>query len=327
MTLKRILLMAAIAAFCSGAGQAAEIWFSPTDPFWAASQGWPTGDYMKLFEQEAPWNESAKVVSVFEISKRFVLESSPDQVAKVIGALRQKGIKLSVQITPLVSTSACGIGVESHGPADQMEKVATKLKAAGAELSYVSMDEPLWFGHHWKGASGKVPCTKSIPDVAKTAATQLQILRKIYPQVVIGDIEPTGVPPSDAELWVSEITEWLAAYRQAMSEPLGFFTADVVWQRPTWRRLLPQIDAAAENAGIRFAIIYNGTPSDSSDVAWIHAAIAHYQEVEGDMHIRPARAVFESWTRYPEHFLPDSLPDTSSNLLLQYAEWQKTLKQ
>lgn len=312
-----------ILAPTEGTAGATDIWFSPTDPFWGASQHWPNTEYMRLFVPGAPWKESASVVKAFEISKRLVLESDEADLREIVRALNEMQISLSVQIAPLVSSQACGIGVEAHGPADDVEKMATRLKSLGATVDFVSMDEPLWFGHNFRGGPGSgTPCTKPIRALAEEVAIKLRGLRRIYPQVVIGDIEPIGVPPSDAPEWADEVRAWIDSYNIVMGEPLGFFTADVVWQRPTWRPLLREIGAELTQERIPLHIIYNGLPSDNSDEAWTRNAVAHFQEVEGEMHIVPAAAVFQSWTRYPERLLPDSSPSAFTNLLLQYAAYQ-----
>ena len=73
---------------------------------------------------------------------------------------------------------------------------------------------------------------------------------------------------------------------------------------------------------IPLGIIYNSTPFDTSDAAWINHAQAHFELVEGTMHIKPAQAIIETWTDFPRKMLPETSPDTLTNLVLRYAAWE-----
>lgn len=61
-----------------------------------------------------------------------------------------------------------------------------KLTKIG-DLKYIMMDEPLLIGHLLKAPG---TCNFPLTDLANNAATNLKKFRRIFPNVLIGDIEP-----------------------------------------------------------------------------------------------------------------------------------------
>ena len=277
---------------------------------------------MQLFEPDAPWQRAQANVSVFGFTKRFILESSDAELSAIAKTLEAHHIKIAVQATPLIATKRCGLGSESFGPPDDMAGIALKLKRAGVDLSYLDMDEPLYFGFFWNGRPPIIACHLPIEEVARETAAKLQAVRKVFPHVIIGDIEPMGITPSFEVAWIKDIALWMDAYQRAMGEPLGFLQADVVWQSPSWPLILTNVASMLHARKVPLGIIYNSTPFDTSDVSWIDDAQAHFELVEGRMHIKPDQAVIETWTDFPRQILPDSTPDSLTNLVLRYAAWE-----
>ena len=301
--------------------RAAEVWFAATEPVWRAVRGWPPNDWMALFQPNAPWQRAAAQVQVFELSKRAVLETNDSDLATVLNSLRQHHIRIAVQATPLLASQICGLGIEGHGPANDMVQVARRLKRFGADLAYLTMDEPLWFGHFYNGTGRQRSCHSSIVSIAQQAASKMKAVRQIYPGVVIGDDEPIGVPDAIASEWPEDIRAWLGAYRDAMGEPMGFLRADVVWQRKTWLDVLRRVIAVVRGGSVTFGIIYNGTPADTSDADWINDAQSHFEMIEGTLHIRPGQVMLQSWMDRPRAMLPETRADTMTNLVLRYGAW------
>ena len=304
----------------------AEIWFSATEPPWRQVWGFPANDYMALFQSSAPWGAASAHLAVFEVSKRFVHDSSDATLAAVLDGLRRRHLLLSMQVTPLVATRACGLGIEGHGPAGELTELALKLKRLHADLAAVRMDEPLWYGHEWKGSAKIAPCIKPIGELAQEATGKLKALRAIYPGVAIYDIEPVGVPPAVAPDWRGDLQEWLAAYRRSMGEPLAGVHLDVVWGGGRWQPALGAAAALVRGENLRLGIIYDGSRTDLSDSAWLDDAQARYEFIEGRLHLVPDQAVFQSWMDFPRKMLPDGAPDSFTNLLVRYEQWQASQK-
>ena len=300
------------------------IWFSATEPPWRTVWGYPANDYMRLFAPDAQWHTAAAHVSVFELSKRFVNET-PDPVLKtVVDNLRGRHIALSIQITPLLATTQCGLGVEGHGPAHDVALIAAKLKRIGAEVAYARMDEPLWYGHIWRGTGRIRGCRTAIGDLAKQAAEKLRELRGIYPSVKIVDIEPVGAPEELAPGWTSDMAAWLDAYRSVMGEPVEALHLDVAWQSQNWRAQLVRIAKIVQSSDIALGITYNGTRLDQSDQSWTDDARSHFVEVEKSVGIVPQHAIFQSWMDFPRAMLPDTQSGTLTNLVTGYVQQERT---
>ena len=300
--------------------EARQIWLTPLDPVWRSIRNWPANDFMELFEDNAPWQQTASVISGFEISKRFVLEAPDHDLLRVITGLRRRNIALAVQGTPLIASAACGLGVEGHGPPHDMLVVAQRLHRAGADLRYVIFDEPLYYGHEFDGAPGVRPCHAPIGIMAEQAAAKIAELRRIFPGVEVGAVEPFGIPRVDQSVWAADLEEWLKAYALAAGAPLAFLRADVVWGRPNWRAQFEGAVPLLRSLRIPLGVIYNSSPDVTSDQEWTESALRHARLIECDLHVRPDQVVFQSWTDHPRRVLPETQPGTLTHLVAEYIE-------
>jgi hypothetical protein len=299
------------------------IWVSPLDSHWRRTWNFPANDWDELFEPAAPWASVASHVHVFELSKRFVSEADDTEMRRVVTFLKDNKIKLALQGTPLVATQACGLGVEGHGPAADMAQEAARIRSAGGDLAYVSMDEPLFYGRFlryfkWRGA--RKTCDYPIKDLAAQTAGKIAQVRAIFPAVVVGDTEPFGIPPSYSAEWNAGLAEWIDAYKSATGQVLSFLQADLVWSTPTWKSDFLEGAAIARSKSIPMGIIYNASPKDRN---WTALAASHYRLIEGELKVVPAQAVFKTWTDYPRRMLPESDRSTFSGLVHEYLNWRR----
>ena len=300
--------------------EARQIWLTPLDPVWRSIRNWPANDFMELFEDNTRWQQTASVISGFEISKRFVLEAPDHDLLRVITGLRRRNIALALQGTPLIASAACGLGVEGHGPPHDMLVVAQRLHRAGADLCYVIFDEPLYYGHEFDGAPGVRPCHAPIGIMAERAAAKIAELRRIFPGVEVGAVEPFGIPRVDQSVWAADLEEWLKAYALAAGAPLAFLRADVVWGRPNWRAQFEGAVPLLRSLRIPLGVIYNSSPDVTSDQEWTESALRHARLIECDLHVRPDQVVFQSWTDHPRRVLPETQPGTLTHLVAEYIE-------
>ena len=300
--------------------EARQIWLTPLDPVWRSIRNWPANDFMELFEDNTRWQQTASVISGFEISKRFVLEAPDHDLLRVITGLRRRNIALALQGTPLIASAACGLGVEGHGPPHDMLVVAQRLHRAGADLRYVIFDEPLYYGHEFDGAPGVRPCHAPIGIMAEQAAAKIAELRRIFPGVEVGAVEPFGIPRVDQSVWAADLEEWLKAYALAAGAPLAFLRADVVWGRPNWRAQFEGAVPLLRSLRIPLGVIYNSSPDVTSDQEWTESALRHARLIECDLHVRPDQVVFQSWTDHPRRVLPETQPGTLTHLVAEYIE-------
>lgn len=215
------LLLAATAGFA--AGNPPLVWFSPLVP-----GNWPDGragqvDYLDLFNPAAPWASAASRVQVFKIVPIFTDTPgalTDSQWRQVFADLDRRGIALAMDWGPL-SSMTCGRNVEGFTGSQSLAK-AQKIKSLGGNLRYLAMDEPFYYANIYSGPDA---CRWTPKQIAVNAVQNLAQIRSVFPNVVVGDEEPTpalGVPD-----WVQRYAAWLDAWKEAAGVPLAFFHFDV----------------------------------------------------------------------------------------------------
>jgi hypothetical protein len=291
-----------------------------TEPVWREIHGWPANDYLALFESSASWSAASSRVNVFELSKKFIDLTAENDLRHVLEDLRRRGIAIAMQGTPLLASRTCGLGVEGHGPPHDMAATARRIKQLGGQLAYISMDEPLFYGHRFNGDGRRIPCHSTIPELARQVAEKIAEVRAIFPDVKVGDIEPVGIMQPDAAQWAADMTQWLQAFREATGVPLAFMRLDCVWLRPNWQAQFDAVVPRIRAAKIPLGVIYDGTPEDATDVAWTTSALSHMQLIERKLAGAPDQVAFQSWMDHPRAMLPENTPGSLTHLVRTYTQ-------
>ena len=143
-------------------------------------------------------------------------------------------------------------------------------------------------------------------------------LHTIFPAAKIADMEPVG--PYHSPDLAADLAEWLADYNAASGKPFAFVALDVVKLQSDWPTEFDVAVGALRKAGVPIGIIYDGTPKDASDAAWIADAKAQIQLNERKLGGKPSRAIFQSWTDYPRKLLPETSPDSFTGLVKYYLD-------
>jgi hypothetical protein len=278
-------------------------------------------DYFELFKPDAAWSKSAQHVRVFMINAGLLLRQSDDEVKAVFADLKRRHIALAIEMGllsgkgPDGKVQECGVGVEGFGAPDTAKVVANSIEKNGGVVDYIAMDEPLWYGHHFKGKNG---CQWPMERVAQDMVPRIADMRAKFPNVQIGDVEPIGTaqPPD----WVQQITEWTHVYQKVTGTRLAFFHADVAWTAPIWQQQFAAVKSRMQADGIKFGVIYDGggTGKQESDELWTQEAEQRFRMVESNPSLIPDHAVFQSWARWPHNMLPETQPGTMTNLVLRY---------
>ena len=138
-------------------------------------------------------------------------------------------------------------------------------------------------------------------------------MRAEWPEVVVGDIEPTPSPVSAIDL-----SDWLAAYGATAGEPFAFLHLDMDWSRFGWADLALDIEHASRGQGVPIGMIYNGGAA-TTDAAWAQIAgrrvLAHRADAA-----RPEHVIFQSWMDKPDRVLPESDRTTFTALVNRYVD-------
>jgi hypothetical protein len=294
---------------CLAASPPAQVWFSPIEPF-TRELTIDTTDFTQFLHDGDAWRNAAARIHVIKMSTQF-LSRAPDPVLRdLLLLLRQHNIALGVEALMLTGHDGCG--GEGYSAPGQLGAVAGRIKRLGGELAYVAMDGPLWGGHI---SSAPKACHDSIARIAADVAEKAHAIWSLFPNAIIGDIEPAGkTEPKD---YLQQISEWTNAYRNASGAALGFLHADVQWSGP-WQTQLSLLAKQLHRDGIRFGIIYNGNPDDPSGEIWVKHAEERFVAVEASAARVPDDAVLQTWHPYPRVNLPESALGTMTSLVDRY---------
>jgi hypothetical protein len=276
------------------------VWFAPLAPaIW--SDG-PAGveDYMKLFTPSAPWSEAASHTDVFLVNDIVFLGELPgtpsdSQWRQVFADLNRRGIAFAISWGPL-TPEGCGTGMEGFD-GENGARIANKIKALGGTLKYIAMDEPF---------AGALGCNWTPRQTAENALRSIARVRTVFPEVIVGDIEPIPAVQAPAD-WLQRYSAWLDAWKDVSGASFPFFHLDVNWSLD-W---VPHAEAMRHelvSRHILFGMIYNGYWEDIADVDWVRDAIAHFTKYETQTGVTPDHVAFEGWDHHPLHALPETSP-------------------
>lgn len=305
------------AAFAAGKAAPQEIWLSGVDPVvWHRQKGHTQpNDFMDMFDTSAPWRRAAGETQVFMVDPDFIIYGQEDMVSRMVADLKRRHIGLAVEMGLLYGDLKCG-KMEGYLDPSAAWTLATRLKKLGGELEYVVADEPLFFGHRQQPGG----CMFPMPEVARQVVKQVGVMRRIFPNLKVGDSEPIGqLHPDD---WVQEITQWLDVYQAAAGEPFAFIHVDIAWESPLWQDHLKTLTAFTRKKGIKLGIIYNG--AGKTGVEWTQRAEQRFTDIESRLKIVPDLAVIQTWEPQPDHMMPDSQPGTLTNLVIRYTKWKES---
>jgi hypothetical protein len=171
------------------------------------------------------------------------------------------------------------------------------------------MDEPVWMGHVAKGVThpeirGAVRCEDSVAALVDQIAPKVAILREIFPNVQIGDIDPvTGQNLAE----IDDLTRFADLFRKTTNVPLAFVHADIAWES-NWRQVLEELAERVHRRGIRLGVICIGDGKELRNEAWINQAVQRCRAIVADPKIKADALIVQSWYQAPTKMLPETDP-------------------
>jgi hypothetical protein len=300
-----------------------EIWLAPAQHS-AANVG--SVDFMDMFTPDAPWKKAASHTKVFKLYSGFVVTATQGKIDTIVADLNRRGIAIALEtgvmnVPPNPPSGCGGLGnVEGYGITARAAKISQIIKKAHGEIKYIAMDEPFFYGHYYTHVPGKgVGCQSPVQQVIQLTKPTLDVFIREFPNVVIGDIEPTNFVGNQPD-WQNDLSGWVKGFRDAMGRPLAFFDLDVVWFRPNSMQeaatLFHECEQFKQQHLIdKIGIIYNGLRQDQSDEKWIKDAQQHILTLEGTYKLHPEQVIFQSWDPNPTHSLPETGPYTLTSLV------------
>jgi hypothetical protein len=299
----------------STAASLPDIWFSPVDNMpRGPNQVRFTPDYPDLFSVDSNWPKASSHVRAFVLAAGYVVGAKDEELARIFVYLKSKNIALVVGISPLSSPGTCGFHVEGYSALGEPISIAMRVKKLGGDLRFMGMDEPLFYGHFFKGPNA---CRSPIPVVAHDAARAARDVRSIFPHVLVGEAEPSAAIPPEA------LHEWLDAFQEAYGERLAFYDMDVPWE-VDWKAGTLESASVIRRNSISLGIIYNGDSRSKSDIEWLDSAARNFQIYETSGAPLPDTAIIGTWTKLPSHALPETDPTAFTSLINRYVLWRQS---
>jgi hypothetical protein len=259
--------------------------------------------FRDLFEQPDAWRQTRAAIDVLayadhQLNRQF----TDEQLRAWLPKLRQWGTKFALEVgavKPWGTTGEKTFSIE-RGMWDRVERL-------GGEIYAIAMDEPLC-------------CTRKDlhkPDVyaVEETASFIALVRKHYPQVLIGDIEPYPYIP------LPDLIRWIEALEKRLAEMhvrgLDFFRLDVDWvcftvrNEGSWREV-KKLEQYCRSRKLAFSLIYwaSGYPGLerrglADDSTWYVSVMQQgydYAAVDGS----PDQYVVESWINAPSRSVPET---------------------
>lgn len=333
-----------------------EIWLAPQSlPLPPLSRD---EDFMQMFTPDAPWHFASAHTKVFKLYGSFLGHATQDEINTIVADLNRRHIAIALETgilladpAPQIVSSAdagqampvnastqpvappppCGgLGrVEGYATPQQATRIANLIKTAGGEIKYLVMDEPLY---HGRFSSQPFTCHSSVDTLLRQATPVIAAYRTVFPDIIIGAVEPTRFPSYPN--WQADLYQWLLGLNQIIGKPLAFVQLDIPWsddgKKVPGAELVSHEPADAitfyhqleafEGQGVleRIGIIHDGTPLDTTDVAWVDDAKKHVRELERFHGLRPDQELFQTWMPNPSRALPESDPTTLTSLVDWY---------
>jgi Fe-S cluster biogenesis protein NfuA len=296
---------------------------------WLAPQGLPPPlkgavDYEALFKPDAPWKAAAAHTKVFKLYSSYVVQTPLAQISAMVADLSRRGIPIALEdgamnMPPNPPSGCGGLGnVEGYETVARANRIAGIIKAAHGQIKFLAMDEPFYYGHVYTHFLGKGQgCHSPVAAVLQLIKPTLDAYIQQFPDIVIGDIEPTRLVGDDP-YWQDDLSQWIFGFKATMGRPLAFDDLDVEWPRGTKEpdAVYHQLEVLKDMRLIgQIGVIYDGTSSDTTDAAWVQDAESHIRLIEDQLHWRVDRAIIQSWDPNPTHALPETAPDTLTHLV------------
>jgi hypothetical protein len=294
--------------------QAERVWLAPAFPF----PGKPGLDeILRLFIDEQDWENARSHINVFQIYTHSIHSLPDDELQNIFQYLKRHHIDLALEYGILASDPNCGVGVEGFQPPKMPTLVADKIKRLGGELKYIAMDEPLFYARYYNGARA---CHWSIDEIARSAASNVSQFRAVFPNVVIGQIEPVSAMKDKG--WRADLAEWFKSYRMATGMPIAFFHFDMVWRGPFIENTRQAL-ALLRSENIPFGVIFNSRGDVKSDQEWTDSATANIRMYFSADFPKPSDVIVQSWHPNPTRVLPETDPHALTYLVNYYFAYTK----
>jgi hypothetical protein len=295
--------------------RAADLWLIGGVPVVNQAAQWQgiRADAADMWTPDAPWKGVAGHTRVILFSPGILLRAKDDDLLKqAFSDMKRRNIDFAVELGLLTRTDKCQAKFEGYlDDIEAVRRIVDRISRTGGDLRYIAMDEPFYYGHQYSGPGA---CHESAAELARRIAGSIAVVRKVFPNVQIGDEEVVD----SSRAATDELAGWADVFKEATGEPLAFLHTDVSWSQAAMRNLVP-LSAALKTRHVPLGVMYNAEgDATTSDEVWTQNAKEHFAEINGVLGVHPDHAVFQSWVTRPSRMMPEDQPGTLTNLALAY---------
>jgi len=271
----------------------------------------------ELFEHPEQWARTRAAIQALGYADHNLNRQFTDeQLQPWFAMLNQWGLKLELEVGAIKPWAVTGQKIF-----DVQRKHWDRFARLGASISAIAMDEPL--------CCARKDLKKDDEYAVAETAAFIALVRKHYPHIRIGDIEPYPfIPLADQTRWIDTLQKRLA---EMGVRGLDFYRLDVDWLNFTvgkpggWPEV-KKIEQHCRRNKIPFSLIYwaSGYPALvrrglADDSTWYVSVMQQgydYAHVDG----RPDQYVIESWIDAPAATLPETGEFTFTRSVLDFAK-------
>jgi hypothetical protein len=283
-------------------------WFAPLN---LEEIGRGSVDYMDLFTPDSDWNEAASHLQVFKLYGGWAETGPFNELEQAIQAIRQRGLGLAIEHSPLFPDNTCGQYIEGFA-GEGFLKAVQRVKDAGGTLNFIALDEPYYWAHFYEGDQA---CQWPTEKIAKDVGDMILQAQRIFPELIVGDIEPVTGPADAAAYKV-----WLETFRAVNGFDLAFLHLDMDWSNSSWPDEAVQMEAYGNELDIPIGMIYIGNSFEQDNATWLATAGERVKRYELEAGGHPDHIIFQSWNDKPDHVLPESDPTAYTWFVKTYFE-------
>ena len=271
-----------------------EIWMLGAPHVEHHAPGWEDvrTDAGSMWTSDAPWKTVAGAVRVIQFPPTSIDRARDSDLREALADIKRRNLAFAIGTGLLIRSDRCRAKTEAYVDQKTMEALFDKLRRNGADVKYVTMDEPFFYGHR---DSSPTSCHEPPQALAQALKESIAIVRKYFPNAQFGADEVVdGSAP-----WVRELAEWADTFRAVTGEPLAYIHTDLNWTEGAVRNLAP-LAAALKQRHVALGVIYDAdSANNNSDENWSRNTISHFAEIESGLGVHPEHAVIETWVKTP----------------------------
>ena len=277
---------------------------APKPEVWIAPPGNNQGACLReLFEHPDAWRETRSLVDVlFYADHNLNRQFNDSELQDGFALMQQWGLKFALEVGAIKEW-----GLTGEKSFKAQLPMWERFQRLGASIDAIALDEPL------------LCCRKHIHKSDDYAVQQtanfIALVRRHYPEVLIGDIETyPSISLADHRWWIEALNQRLA---EMNVRGLDFYRLDVNWavfvafNEGSWREVR-DLELHCRSKGLPFSLIYwastlpvlqqKGIADDATWYISIMQQAYNYAMLDG----APDQFVIESWVDAPSRSVPET---------------------